>query len=161
MSEGAPLTGIRLRRLTGDFTVAKVDLKKRVPSFVASVASKIANSLTDIGGRGGEVVGQTLPTFISRTNEELSLIAPTTDLEGLPTDTDCIEVEGGWTTLAVVGPMEFSLVGIMAGLSTTLARESISILAESTFDTDFILVKTENAEKAIEALRSDGAVLVN
>jgi len=55
----------------------------------------------------------------------------------------------------VVGPLDFTMTGILSNISTVLANEKISIFAISTFDTDYILVKEECMNIAIEALRAN------
>jgi hypothetical protein len=62
------------------------------------------------------------------------------------------EVERDWQALEVVGPLDFTLTGILSKISTILANEKISIFAISTFDTDYILVKSQNVSLATTAL---------
>ena len=62
--------------------------------------------------------------------------------------------------LEVVGPLGFSLTGIMANISGVLAKANISIFSISTYDTDYILVKKHTAQQAITALKKDGYNLV-
>jgi uncharacterized protein len=87
---------------------------------------------------------------ITRTSDELSVVCSET---WLPSD---IKAEGGWRGLKVSGPLDFSLTGILAGLANTLARVGVSIFAISTYDTDYILVKEKDLEKAISALKEAG-----
>ena len=65
------------------------------------------------------------------------------------------EVEKDWQALEVVGPLDFTLTGILSKISTILADEKISIFAISTFDTDYILVKSKNVSLATAALISN------
>jgi hypothetical protein len=70
-------------------------------------------------------------------------------------------IDSGWAGYMVVGPMEFSLVGIMARLSQCLAAAGVSLLAQSTFDTDYVFVKeadVPSAERAFAA--ADGIELL-
>ena len=64
--------------------------------------------------------------------------------------------EKGWRGLMVRGPLDFSLVGILAALSAALAAAGISIFALSTFDTDYLLVKEPDLFRAIEVLTASG-----
>ena len=64
-----------------------------------------------------------------------------------------------WRCYKVKGPMPFYLVGVMASLSTALAAKDVSLLAQSTFDTDYILVGMAKLEKAREALLLEGCIL--
>lgn len=86
----------------------------------------------------------------TRTPREQSIILP----DGrAPREAKC---ERGWRAFVVKGPLEFSLVGIVAGLSGTLADAGISIFALSTYDTDYIMVKQVDLDRATGALRRAG-----
>jgi hypothetical protein len=85
---------------------------------------------------------------ITRTDVELSLVLP-----------DSVKIESnrsdsGWACFKVEGPLEFELVGVLAGISTAFAAAGVPIFALSTFDTDYILVKREQIGVAKEALTS-------
>ena len=88
--------------------------------------------------------------FIAKTADELSIVCPSSfELDSLDQETD-------WLALEVIGPLGFSLTGIMANISGVLAKASISIFALSTYDTDYVLVKKQSMAKAITALKKDG-----
>ncbi|MBN1857563.1 MAG: ACT domain-containing protein [Dehalococcoidia bacterium] len=87
---------------------------------------------------------------ITRTAHELSVVCPEA---GVP---EGVKKEGGWKVLMVQGPLDFSLTGVLASLTGPLAREGISVFALSTYDTDYLLVKKEQLEKAVQVLRVDG-----
>ena len=87
---------------------------------------------------------------VSRTEDELSLVGPAATITGMDV------VETGWAAFKVQGPFAFDEVGIVASLSSALAERQIGIFVISTFDTDYILVKQENAEAAKAAWREDG-----
>ena len=67
-----------------------------------------------------------------------------------------IKVESGWCTIRVEGPLDFSLIGILSKLATTLAEVSVSIFVISTFDTDYLLIKKEQLDTARDALKKAG-----
>ena len=48
--------------------------------------------------------------------------------------------------------MPFSVVGVLASLAAPLAEAGISVFAVSTFDTDYLLVKEADFEKAVAVL---------
>lgn len=83
------------------------------------------------------------------TEDELSLIAPQ---HSVPPE---VKAERDWSIIKVLGPLEFSLTGILASMTGPLAREGISIFALSTFDTDYILVKSADLERAVDVLSAD------
>ncbi len=71
-----------------------------------------------------------------------------------------LKAESEWMGFKLRGPLDFSLTGIIAGLSDALAKAQISLFVLSTFDTDWILVKRNNAEAAINAWRTAGYEVV-
>ena len=87
---------------------------------------------------------------ITRTAEELSIVCPQIQV---PAE---VKREEGWRGIKVQGPLDFSLTGILASLTTPLAKGGISVFAISTYDTDYLLVKEENLEKTIEILVKKG-----
>jgi len=87
---------------------------------------------------------------VTRTVEELSVLCPDAYV---PAD---VMKESGWKVLMVEGPLEFSLTGILASLTSPLARKAISIFALSTYDTDYVLVKGNQLEEAVQVLRTEG-----
>ena len=67
-----------------------------------------------------------------------------------------VACERGWRCLLVAGTIHFSVVGVIASLTTPLAEAGISVFAISTFDTDYLLVKAEDLERAVDVLRRRG-----
>jgi len=65
-------------------------------------------------------------------------------------------VERGWSGLVVEGQLDFSLTGILSAISEPLARAGIPIFAVSTYDTDYVFMKTDRYTDAIAALESAG-----
>jgi hypothetical protein len=55
-----------------------------------------------------------------------------------------------------LGSLEFSLVGILSQITKVLAENQISVFAVSTFDTDYILLKAEQLDRAVQALKDSG-----
>lgn len=89
--------------------------------------------------------------FLSVTDDEISLVCPT---EAVPAD--IVAREDGWRGFRVKGSLDFSLVGVLAQLSSLLANEGISIFAISTFDTDYIFTKEAVFDRAAAALTDAG-----
>lgn len=87
---------------------------------------------------------------VTRTDEELSLVVPD-DLAS-----DSWQPERGFRALVVDGPLELSLVGILANLTALLAGADVSLFAISTYDTDFVLVRERDLSRAVEALEAGG-----
>lgn len=89
--------------------------------------------------------------FIGKTDEELSLVCKTEDA---PANT--VERDDGWKCFRIEGVLDFSMIGILSKLSGILAENNIGIFAVSTYNTDYILVKEENFEKALTVLKTEG-----
>lgn len=87
---------------------------------------------------------------VCRTGEELSIVCGEDVVLKSP------QSEAGWSGIKVIGPLDFSLTGILAHLAGLLAGAGISLFAFSTFDTDYLLVKTERLALAVEALKKGG-----
>jgi uncharacterized protein len=124
---------VRMTLLPGRFAVARLDANAPLPVWAA---------------RGPLV-------FVARTPEELSIVV---DQAAVPAD---VRKEAGFAALAVQGPLDFELVGILARIATALAHAKVSILAQSTFDTDYVLVRESDLRAAIGALQADGIEVVD
>ena len=69
---------------------------------------------------------------------------------------DGVRAERGWRALAVEGPLDLALTGVLASLATPLADAGVSLFAVSTFDTDYVLVRGDRVAAAVRALRAAG-----
>ncbi len=93
--------------------------------------------------------------FVGKTDEEISLVC---DVKKIPANTT--EVDSGWKCFRIVGVLDFGLVGILAKIATILAEVKVPIFAVSTFNTDYVLTKTEHFQKAIATLEHNGYEIV-
>jgi hypothetical protein len=119
---------LTLTLLKGTFTIHKLEPDSEIP---ADVLNHPFSSIT-------------------RTDNELSMVLPeSAEIESNKSDVN-------WACFKVEGPLDFGLVGILAGISSVLTEAGVPIVALSTFDTDYILVKREQVEAAQEALVSAG-----
>lgn len=89
--------------------------------------------------------------FIGKTDEERSLVCPTQDVPANTTTRD-----DGWKAFRIEGVLDFSLIGILSRIAGVLAESGIGIFAVSTYNTDYVLTKAENYEKALSALKAAG-----
>jgi hypothetical protein len=87
---------------------------------------------------------------LTRSAEELSVVCPQNLVpEG-------IRRNAGWRCLKVEGPLDLSATGVLASLTNPLAQEGISVFAVSTYDTDYLLVRQKDLEKAVMVLSQNG-----
>ena len=93
--------------------------------------------------------------FIGKTDEEKSLVCMTGD--GPP---NVIQCDDGWKGFRIQGILDFSLIGILSEIAAILAQNSISIFAISTYNTDYVLIKKENYQKALDILEHSGYEIV-
>ena len=89
--------------------------------------------------------------FLGKTDEEISLVCET---EAVPEGV--LVRDDGWRALRICGVLDFSLIGILAGISAVLAQAGVGIFAVSTYNTDYILFKEENLPRALAALEAAG-----
>ncbi len=115
-------TKMRIERIDCDFSVCQV---------------------TDYSG----VNWETPYCFVGRTPEEQSLVCPTDQVPE-----NVIKRDDGWKAMKIQGVLDFSLIGILSKIATILAEYEIGIFAVSTYNTDYILTKGEQYEKALKVL---------
>ena len=87
---------------------------------------------------------------ITYTADELSIVC---SAKAVPAG---VEFERNWKAIKVLGPLDFSLTGILATLATPLAVGDVPIFAVSTYDTDYILVKEQDIARARALLARNG-----
>lgn len=93
--------------------------------------------------------------FIGKTDEEISLVCLTEDIPHCT-----IDREDGWKAFRIQGVLDFTLIGILSGISSILADHKIGIFVVSTFNTDYVLVKREEYENALCVLADAGYSVV-
>jgi hypothetical protein len=94
---------------------------------------------------------------ITKTEDELSVICP----ENIVPESLSAEKEHGWRSIKLDGVFDFSLIGVLSEILHTLARANVSILALSTYNTDYVFVKENKLNKAIEALKQGGYTITD
>jgi len=122
---------MKLVRVAGSFAVCRLPPQSKPPSWIFDSGSSFFS--------------------LTKTADELSIVC----LQSI-VPADVTPCEKGWSLLKVQGPLDFSLTGIMARLASPLAAAEISIFAVATYDTDYLLVKENKLEQAIEALKNEG-----
>jgi len=88
--------------------------------------------------------------WIARTDEELSIVCDSS----IRIESEARSV--GWSCLRVKGPLDLELTGILAGITNVLAAADVAIFSISTFNTDYVLVKAEHKDEALQALLDAG-----
>lgn len=116
---------LELEWIAGRFAVCRLPATAEIPQWVPA---------------GGGLIS------ITRTDRELSIVAMQ---DAVPAD---VQAERNWVAMRIVGKLNFSAVGVLAKLSGALAGASVGVLAISTYETDILLVKSADAERAVGAL---------
>jgi CYTH domain-containing protein len=125
---GADTTGLNLLVLPDEFTVHRLAAAAALPEAPA-----------------GEPLYATL-----RSQEELSICCRS----ALHLSSD--RAESGWRCLMVEGPLDFTLTGIVSGITAVLARNGIAVFVISSFDTDYVLIKRDRLTQAVDILALHG-----
>ena len=92
---------------------------------------------------------------ITQTDDEISLVCRQSE-----NIKDALQVNKDWRVLKIIGPLDLSLVGVIAEISKILSENSIPIFTISTFETDYILVKDFDLNKAAEALGKNKNIIL-
>jgi uncharacterized protein len=121
--------GLELRVLPGALAVARLRPGEPVPAWASAAGALHA---------------------VVRTAGELSVVC---DDAAVPAG---VRAERGFRALAVAGPLDFALTGVLAALAVPLAEAGVPIFAVSTYDTDHLLVRAERLGEAIAALEAAG-----
>ena len=120
---------LEIQLLPASFAVCRLGPAERVPAWVSAPGPLMV---------------------LARTADELSIVC---DERVVPNG---VRAERGFRALMVCGPLPFDAVGILAGIAGALSAATIPLLAISTFDTDYVLVRDERVDAAMTALRGAG-----
>ncbi len=123
---------MNLLLLSGTFSICRLAADAPVPEWAAT----------------GEFVS------ITRTPDELSIVCAQNTVP------ENVQTEPGWRALKVQGVQDFALTGVLADLANPLAESGISIFAISTFDTDYVLVKEVDLQRASQSLEKAGVQVI-
>jgi len=121
-----------LKLLPDNYVICRIDPNKSIPEWVR-----------------GEFVS------VTRTGDELSIVCPGRNVP------DNVQSEVGWRCLRVAEKLDFSLVGVIAEITGTLADADISTFVVSTFDTDYLLLRELDLDCATAALVQAGHSVSN
>ena len=120
-------SGLPLSVLPGTFAICRLGAEAPIPTWIE-----------------GDFLA------ITRTVDELSIVCPAACVP------EEVQQEGGWRCLKVRGPLDFALTGVLASLAGPLAEAEISLFAISTYETDYVLVREADLQKAIKVLLQAG-----
>ena len=62
----------------------------------------------------------------------------------------------GWKCIRLVGHFDFTEVGVLSQLALPLAGANVPIFVMSAYNTDYVLVRKQDLQRASEALRTAG-----
>lgn len=124
---------IKLELLKNEYAVCRLEASAPIPTWIS----------------GNDFVS------ITRTKEELSIVCLD---KAIPEGT---RFKNAWKIIKVLGPLDFSLIGILSSISTVLTQAHVSIYALSTYNTDYILVQKNELDNAMNALSNSGYLFAN
>jgi hypothetical protein len=123
-----PKHELKFRCITGGFAVCRLPGEAALPDWAMSG----------------------IFTSITRTPDELSIVCPA---ESVP---EGVQADKGWTCFKLEGPFPFSQTGILTSFIDPLSERGVPIFAVATFDTDYVLIKEEFVDMALDALGDAG-----
>ena len=71
-----------------------------------------------------------------------------------------IEQDPGWQAIRFAGAFGFGEVGVLSSILSVLAEAKVPVLAVSTFETDYLLIKAHRFDRVREVLEEAGHVFV-
>ncbi|AYG62199.1 ACT domain-containing protein [Rhizobium jaguaris] len=113
---------VELKQLSGEYTIAKLPVLASIPSW----------------GDGEGFVS------ISRGDDELSVICLR---DRVPTS---VKSEGNWACFKVEGPFVFGEMSIVLSVVESVPEHGVGVLAVSTFNGNYLLVRSQDAAAAID-----------
>lgn len=90
---------------------------------------------------------------VTRTADELSIVVEQSRVPSV------LQTQTSWRAIKVLGPFALDEIGVLASLAAPLAAAKISVFVLATFDTDYLLVASENLSHAVAALETAGHIL--
>ena len=123
-----------LTLLPGTLAVCKLDPTERSPAWVLDTGGPVA--------------------CVVRTANELCIICAEEDVPRT-----AVNVERGFRAFKLEGPVPFTTVGVVSGLTRPLAEAGISVFVISTYDTDYLMVKETSVSRAAKLLHGAGFVV--
>jgi len=123
-----PAPSLPLELLPGTLAICRLSATASVPDWVSKAAF----------------------ATVSRTPEELSI---TIDQDLVPAG---VRSERDYRAIRVAGVLPPDLIGILVAIGAPLAEAGLPIFAISTFDTDYVLIRSKDLESALAALRQAG-----
>jgi hypothetical protein len=152
MRSGVPSLAARARRILKPFEVDEATLKtamvqEQTGLTLSILPDRLAVARLDPAQGIPDWIDWTDPLVsATRTAEELAILCCESRVpEG-------VRAERGWRAFKVQGPLDFSLFGILARIAVPLAQARVSIFAISTYDTDYVLVRADDLDRAAEVL---------
>lgn len=116
---------MKLKILDGFYSVCKLPFNSTVPSWVSE----------------GKFYS------ITKTDEELSIVCESVFIP------EEVEKEDNWKIIEIVGPLDFSQIGIIHRISTVFKDAGVSIFVISTFNTDYLMFKANFENIIVEVLK--------
>lgn len=121
----------------------KFNSKFNIKIFEGTFAVCKINCLDDIK----EILEHDSFLSLTVTDDEISVVI---EEKLIPHDSDC---EKGWKILKIDETLDFSLTGVISSITKILADANIPVFVISTFNTDYILIKSDNLERAVNVLK--------
>ena len=85
---------------------------------------------------------------ITKTKDEISVVAVQRS-----SVSEAVNCSKDWRILKIEGPLDLSLIGIIAGICAILKDKKIPVFIISTYNTDYIMIIQDDLNKGIEALK--------
>lgn len=131
---------LQLEWLPGRYAVCRLEADAQIPAWMSEAFQRAGPS---------SARSETFSS-ITRTDRELSIVC---DEAIVPNG---VRAERDFAALRVVGTLDFSLTGVIARLTVPLADAGVPVFVVSTFETDYLLIRRQDADHAIDVMQQTG-----
>ena len=138
-----------LEVIESEFSICKFGIPATLSELLDAPLNAPLNDLLNSPGAGAYV-------FLQKTPDETSLVC-----ESSRVPAGAIAVEAGWRAFRISGTLDFSLIGVLAKISGILAEIGVGIYVVSTYDTDYVFMKSADFQNGLRALSDNGYRIIN
>lgn len=124
-----------------------MELKEAIPKSIATVMNGIY-----VYVKTDKVENSKNHFMVSKDKDEITVVTKKENIN----DLNVLELVGDYKLIEFKPAIPFQTVGFLAKIAEVIANQGMNILIVSTFSKDYIMIKEEELEKGLQALKDTG-----
>ncbi len=124
-----------------------MDLKEAIPKSIATVMNG-----TYVYVKTDKVENSHIHFMVSKDKDEITVVTKKENIK----DLNVLKLVGDYKLIEFKPAVPFQTVGFLAKIAEVIANQGMNILIVSTFSKDYIMIKEEELEKGLRALKDTG-----